>query len=90
MEVFEMDILGWIIVGALAGWIGSMITGNNRRMGLIANIVVGIIGAFIGGFVIDLLGGKGVTGFNLWSILVAIVGSVILLTIINLIRRTSR
>lgn len=85
-----MDILGWIIVGALAGWIGSMITGNNRRMGLIANIVVGIIGAFIGGFVIDLLGGKGVTGFNLWSILVAIVGSVILLTIINLIRRTSR
>lgn len=85
-----MDILGWIIVGALAGWIGSMLTGNNRRMGLIANIVVGVIGAFIGGLVVDLLGGKGITGFNLWSILVAVVGSVILLTIINLIRRSGR
>ena len=39
-----MDIIGWIIVGALAGWIGSLLTGNNRRMGLVANLVVGIIG----------------------------------------------
>lgn len=85
-----MDIIGWIVVGALAGWIGSLLTGNNRRMGLIANLVVGMIGAFIGGFVVDLLGGKGITGFNLWSILVAVVGSVILLTIINLIRRSGR
>ncbi len=84
-----MGLLGWIVVGALAGWIASMIVGKNKEMGLLANIVVGVIGAFIGGFIVNLIGGEGITGFNLWSILVAIGGSVILLTLINLIRRSS-
>ncbi|NLM49366.1 MAG: GlsB/YeaQ/YmgE family stress response membrane protein [Clostridiaceae bacterium] len=78
-----MGIIAWIIIGALAGWIGSKITGNDREMGAVANIVVGIIGAFIGGLVMNFLGGKGVTGFNLWSLIVAVIGSVILLAIIN-------
>lgn len=82
-----MGILGWIIIGALAGWIASMLTGNNEKMGTGANIVVGIIGGFIGGLVMNLLGGSGVTGFNLWSLLVAVIGSVILLWIVNAIRR---
>ncbi|NLW11866.1 MAG: GlsB/YeaQ/YmgE family stress response membrane protein [Clostridiaceae bacterium] len=56
-------------------------------MGALANIIVGILGAFIGGFVFTLIGGSGFTGFNLWSLFVAIIGSVILLTIINLIRK---
>ena len=82
-----MGIIGWIIIGALAGWIASMITKNNARMGAFANIIVGIVGGFIGGFVVNLLGGQGITGFNLWSLIVAVIGATILLSIINLIRR---
>jgi uncharacterized membrane protein YeaQ/YmgE (transglycosylase-associated protein family) len=82
-----MGIIGWIIIGALAGWIASIITKNNARMGAFANIIVGIVGGFIGGFVVNLLGGQGITGFNLWSLVVAVIGATILLSIINLIRR---
>ncbi|NLG53268.1 MAG: GlsB/YeaQ/YmgE family stress response membrane protein [Clostridiales bacterium] len=78
-----MGILSWIIIGALAGWIASMVTGNNREMGAFKNIVVGIVGAFVGGFIMNTIGGNGVTGFNLWSLFVAIVGSIVLLLIIN-------
>ncbi len=80
-----MGILGWIVLGALAGWIASMITGNDRQMGAGANIVVGIVGGFIGGLVMNLFGGHGVTGFNVWSLLVAIVGAIILLWIVNMV-----
>lgn len=79
-----MGIISWIIIGGLAGWIGSMITGNNKEMGVLTNIIVGIIGSFIGGFLFTLIGGYGFTGFNIWSLLVAVIGSVILLAIINL------
>lgn len=82
-----MGILGWIVIGALAGWIASMLTGNNEKMGAGANIVVGIIGGFIGGIAMNLLGGSGITGFNLWSLLVAVIGAVILLWIVNAIKR---
>lgn len=82
-----MSILGWIILGALAGWLASIITGRNHRMGCIANIVVGIVGAFIGGYLMAFLGGTGVTGFNLYSLLVAIVGAVVLLFIVSLFQR---
>lgn len=81
-----MGIIGWIVIGALAGWIASMLTGNNKNMGAGTNIIVGIIGGFIGGFVMNLLGGVGITGFNLWSLLVAIIGAVILLWIVNAIK----
>jgi Predicted membrane protein len=82
-----MGIISWIILGALAGWIGSMFTGDNSRMGAGANIVVGIIGAFIGGFLFSGLGGTGITGFNFWSLFVAVIGSVVLLVVINLFTR---
>ncbi len=82
-----MGIIGWIVIGALAGWIASMLTGNNSRMGAGMNIVVGIIGGFIGGLVMNLLGGYGITGFNLWSLVVATVGAVILLLIVNAVKR---
>lgn len=82
-----MGILRWIIIGALAGWIASIITGNNRQMGAIKNISAGIVGAFVGGLVMNLLGGSGVTGFNLWSLLVATGGAVVLLLIINAVSR---
>jgi len=82
-----MGIISWIVLGALAGWLASIITKNNASMGLLKNIVVGILGAMIGGFVVGFLGGTGVTGFNLWSIFVAFLGAVILLAIINLFTR---
>jgi uncharacterized membrane protein YeaQ/YmgE (transglycosylase-associated protein family) len=85
-----VGILAWIIIGALAGWIASMLTGNQERMGAGANIAVGIVGGFLGGFVMNLLGGTGVTGFNLWSLLVAIIGSVILLWAANAFARRAK
>ncbi len=85
-----MGIISWIVLGALAGWVASIIMKNNQRMGAFANIAVGIIGAFIGGFIMNLIGANAdVTGFTLESFLVALLGSVILLAIINLIRKGS-
>ncbi len=81
-----MSVLGWIIIGALTGWIASILTKNNANMGAFGNIAVGIIGGFIGGFVVNLLGGQGITGFNLWSLFVAILGATILLFFINLLK----
>lgn len=81
-----MGIISWIIVGALAGWIASLIMGTNNQQGCLLDIVVGIVGAFIGGFVMNLLGFGTFTGFNLWSIIVAIIGAVILLAIIKAVR----
>ena len=64
-----------------------MIMGKNKKMGALANIIVGIIGAFLGGWIMSLFGAQGVTGFNLPSLLVAIVGAVVLLFIVGLFRR---
>jgi uncharacterized membrane protein YeaQ/YmgE (transglycosylase-associated protein family) len=84
-----MSIILWIIFGALAGWIASMIMGNNAQQGWLGNIIVGIIGAVIGGWVLSLLfpGDTAVTGFNLPSLLVAILGAVVVLFIYNLITK---
>ena len=82
-----MGIIGWIVIGALAGWLASMITGNSENMGGGLNILVGIIGGFVGGLVMNLIGGQGITGFNIWSLLVATLGAVILLLIVNALRR---
>jgi uncharacterized membrane protein YeaQ/YmgE (transglycosylase-associated protein family) len=82
-----LGIIGWIIIGAVAGWIASLITGNSKKMGAGKNIIVGIVGGFVGGIVMNLLGGYGVTGFNLWSLLVATAGAVILLLIVNAVKR---
>ncbi len=78
-----MGILGWIILGGLAGWIASKIAKTDESMGILMNIIVGIVGAFIGGFVFSLFGGEGVTGFNLYSFLVALIGAVVLLMIVR-------
>ncbi len=82
-----MGIISWIIFGALAGWIASGIAGEKRRMGCGMNVVIGIVGASIGGLVFNAIGGTGVTGFNLWSLFVAVVGAVILLSVINGLRK---
>ena len=79
-----MNILIFIIFGGIVGWIASMITGDNGRLGVIGNIIVGVIGAFIGGFIADAIGGDKVSGFNLYSFLIAIGGAVILLWFVGL------
>jgi uncharacterized membrane protein YeaQ/YmgE (transglycosylase-associated protein family) len=78
-----LSIIGWIILGGIAGWVASKITGNDAQMGVGLNIAVGIIGAFLGGWLLNLMGGYGITGFNIWSFVVALVGSIILLLIVN-------
>lgn len=85
-----LGFLGWIILGGLAGWVASMIAGTDARQGLLANILVGIVGGLLGGFLFGLFGGSGVTGFNLWSFLVALVGAVVLLFIWRAISGRSR
>ena len=80
-----MNILLWIIFGALVGWVASMIMRTDEEQGAIANIIVGIVGAFIGGGLSSLLGGPGVTGFNLMSILVAILGAIVLIFFIRML-----
>ncbi len=79
-----MGILAWIILGGVAGWLASMVAGTNQSMGIFLNVVVGIIGAAIGGFVYGLFGSEGVTGFDFRSLIVAFVGAVILLGIARL------
>ncbi len=81
-----MGIIAWIVLGGVAGWLASMIAGTDAQQGIVGNIIVGILGAFIGGLLFSLLGGSGITGFNLWSLLVAVIGSVVLLFIIRGVR----
>jgi uncharacterized membrane protein YeaQ/YmgE (transglycosylase-associated protein family) len=81
-----MGIIGWVVLGGLAGWIASALTGN--RAGCLTNIILGIVGAVIGGFMFSLIGGAPVTGFNLWSLFVAVVGAVILITIVRAVRKS--
>jgi uncharacterized membrane protein YeaQ/YmgE (transglycosylase-associated protein family) len=80
-----MSFIGWIVLGGIAGWLASIITGRNDRMGCISNILAGIVGAIVGGWLFSFFGGGGVTGFNLVSLLVAVVGAVVVLAIVNLI-----
>jgi uncharacterized membrane protein YeaQ/YmgE (transglycosylase-associated protein family) len=84
-----MGILAWLFVGLIAGWIGSMIV-NRGGEGPLLDIVLGIVGAFVGGFLFNLVGHAGVTGVNLYSILVAVVGSVVVLVVYHALagRRT--
>ena len=74
-----MGILLMIVFGVVVGWIASMIMGTGE--GMLGNLIVGVVGALLGGFVMNAFGQPGVTGFNIYSLLVAILGSVILLWI---------
>lgn len=83
-----MSIIVWIIIGGLAGWVAGIIMKSEG--GLLRNIIVGVVGAFVGGLLMSLIGGQGFTGFNVWSFLVALLGSVVLLAIMGfLTKRTA-
>ena len=81
-----MGILSWVILGLIAGFIGSKIV-DRQGQGFWLDIALGIVGALVGGFLFDLFGASGVTGFNIYSLLVAIAGSVVVLVIYNAVMR---
>jgi uncharacterized membrane protein YeaQ/YmgE (transglycosylase-associated protein family) len=81
-----MGLISWIILGLIAGFIGSKIV-NKTSEGLILDIVLGVIGAVIGGYLFNLFGAQGVTGLNLWSLLVAVIGAIVVLMVIQADRR---
>ncbi len=80
-----MGIIAWIVVGLIAGVLAKLIMPGDDPGGFIMTILLGIVGAFVGGFVVNLFGGAGVSGFNIWSILVATLGAIILLAIYRLV-----
>ncbi|MGK2896135.1 MAG: GlsB/YeaQ/YmgE family stress response membrane protein [Candidatus Saccharimonadales bacterium] len=82
-----MGPIGWIVLGGLAGWIASKFAGTDKDQGIVANIIVGILGAVIGGWLFGFFGGSGVSGFNIWSFFVAVVGAVILLAVLKAFRK---
>ena len=73
-----MGIIAWIIIGLIAGFIGSKIV-NKRGEGMIRDILLGIVGAIVGGWIFTMMGANGVTGFNLYSVFVAVIGAIIVL-----------
>ena len=81
-----MSIIGWIILGLIAGFIASKIV-NKEGEGFLLDIVLGVIGAVVGGWLFGFFGATGVTGFNLYSMFVAIVGAIVVLVVYHLVRR---
>jgi len=82
-----MGILSWLVLGGIAGWIASLLV-NKSGEGLVVDILLGIVGGVIGGWAFAAMGSTGVTGFNLWSLFVAVLGAVVLLLLYHaLIRR---
>ena len=79
-----MGIIAWVVIGGLAGWIASAILGE--REGCVMYIILGVVGAFIGGFLFSAIGHAPMTGFNLYSLFVAVVGSLILIAIVRAVR----
>ena len=84
-----MSIISWIILGLIAGFIGSKIV-NKQGQGMLLDIALGVVGAIVGGIIFSFLGVTGITGLNIWSMIVAIVGSVVVLWAYHVIsgRRT--
>lgn len=74
-----MGLLAWLIIGLLAGWLASVIMGTSTQQGMLMDLLVGLVGALIGGMIMNFIGGYGLTGFNLWSFTLALFGSILLL-----------
>jgi uncharacterized membrane protein YeaQ/YmgE (transglycosylase-associated protein family) len=81
-----MGILAWLILGLIAGFIGSKLV-NKSGEGLIMDVVLGIVGAVVGGFLFNMFGGAGVTGLNIYSLIVAVIGSIVVLLVYHMIIR---
>ncbi|MBN1300035.1 MAG: GlsB/YeaQ/YmgE family stress response membrane protein [Melioribacteraceae bacterium] len=81
-----MNWIAWLLLGAVSGWLANILSGKKEKKGCFFNMVLGVIGAFIGGFIFESFGGTGITGFNLWSILVATIGAMLLIWLVNNIK----
>lgn len=77
--ILLMNIIAWVVLGLIAGWLASIVAGTNRQQGMWVDIIFGVLGAIIGGFIFNQLGYAGVTGFNISSLIVAFVGAVVLI-----------
>lgn len=82
-----MGVITWIILGLLAGFIASKIV-DRHGAGILLDIVLGVVGALVGGWIFSLVGAHGVTGFNLYSLMVAVAGSILILFLFHAVRRT--
>ncbi len=82
-----MSFIIWILFGALVGWVASLIMKTDAEQGALLNIVVGIVGAVLGGFIMNAVGQSGTTGINIYSFVVALIGAVVLIAIVKAIRR---
>jgi uncharacterized membrane protein YeaQ/YmgE (transglycosylase-associated protein family) len=84
----ELSFIAWIILGLVAGFIGSKIV-NKRGEGMFLDIILGIVGAIVGGFLFSMFGAHGVTGLNIYSLLVAVIGAIVVLWVYHaIVRRT--
>jgi uncharacterized membrane protein YeaQ/YmgE (transglycosylase-associated protein family) len=83
-----MSFLAWIVLGLVAGFIGSKIV-NKTGSGVVVDIILGVVGAVVGGWLFNMFGSSGVTGLNLYSLLVAVVGAIVVLVVFHAIRRTA-
>lgn len=84
MEVGLGGFLGALIIGGLAGWVASMIMKTDGSMGILLNIIVGVVGAVLGNLLLPVFGITGTTGFSIWSFVVALIGAIVLLFIVKL------
>jgi uncharacterized membrane protein YeaQ/YmgE (transglycosylase-associated protein family) len=75
-----MGIIAWIILGLIAGFIGSKIV-NKSGQGFLLDIALGVVGAIVGGFIFSIFGATGVTGLNIWSLIVAVIGAIVVLVV---------
>ena len=83
-----MSILAWIVLGLIAGFVGSKIV-NKSGEGIVLDIILGIVGAVVGGFIFRFFGASGVTGLNIYSLVVAVIGSVVLLVVYHAVKRAA-
>jgi uncharacterized membrane protein YeaQ/YmgE (transglycosylase-associated protein family) len=81
-----MELIAFLVLGGIAGWIASLIMGTDASQGVFLNVVVGVVGAFIGGMLFNAFGTSGVSGFNIYSLVVATLGAIVLLFIVRLFR----
>lgn len=81
-----MDILLWILFGGISGWITSLIMKTDMNQGTLEDVVLGIVGAVVGGFLFNTFGAPGVTGFNLYSLVVAVIGAVVIILVGRILR----
>ncbi len=84
-----MNILLWLLLGLIAGWLASVIMGSNSQQGMLMDIILGVVGAFAGGIMMNIFGQAGVTGFNLYSMFVATLGAVALIYLGRVLRTTT-